>query len=83
MIVHYDYSEAELAFLLAHDGDPFNRWEAGQQLIVRAIIANMTKVDGKPTDTALLDSSLLSALGDPRLDDGMRNQLLVLPSRVS
>ncbi|MCO8324340.1 aminopeptidase N C-terminal domain-containing protein [Burkholderia cenocepacia] len=21
----------ELAFLLAHDGDPFNRWEAGQR----------------------------------------------------
>jgi aminopeptidase N len=36
-----DYSLEELAFLLSHDSDTFNRWEAGQQLagivIVRLI----------------------------------------------
>ncbi len=30
--VNYDYSEADLAHLMAHDSDPFNRWEAGQRL---------------------------------------------------
>jgi len=29
----------ELAFLLAHDRDPFARWEAGQQLYLRSILA--------------------------------------------
>jgi len=30
--VKYAYSEAELAHLMAHDSDAFNRWEAGQRL---------------------------------------------------
>ena len=32
VIVRYDYDEAALAHLMAHDPDPFNRWEAGQRL---------------------------------------------------
>ncbi|WP_020158343.1 aminopeptidase N [Methylobacter marinus] len=33
-----DYSLEELAFLLSHDSDTFNRWEAGQQLAGTIII---------------------------------------------
>ena len=33
-----DYTDAELGFLLAHDPDPFCRWEAGQQLGVRLLL---------------------------------------------
>jgi len=33
-----DYSDAELAFLLARDDDPFNRWEAGQTLASRLML---------------------------------------------
>ncbi len=32
-----DYSNEELCFLSQHDGDAFNRWEAGQRLAVRVI----------------------------------------------
>jgi len=32
VIVKYDYDEAALTHLMAHDPDPFNRWEAGQRL---------------------------------------------------
>ncbi|CAK0744181.1 Aminopeptidase N [Gammaproteobacteria bacterium] len=32
-----DYSDADLAFLMARDTDLFNRWEAGQQLAVRLL----------------------------------------------
>ena len=31
----FDYSIADLAFLLANDTDEFNRWETGQQLMIR------------------------------------------------
>ena len=31
-------SDAQLAFLLAHDSDPFNRWEAGQRLARAALL---------------------------------------------
>lgn len=39
------YSEAELAHLLAHDSDSFNRWEAGQRLfgqLIRAAVERLT-----------------------------------------
>ncbi|UJJ56979.1 aminopeptidase N [Rhodanobacter denitrificans] len=36
VILECDYTPGELALLLAHDVDGFNRWEAGQQLAARA-----------------------------------------------
>ncbi len=38
VIVNYPYTEAELLHLVAHDGDPFNRWEAGQRLASAIIL---------------------------------------------
>ena len=35
VVLSVAYTDAELAFLLAHDSDPFNRWEAGQPLATR------------------------------------------------
>ena len=79
VIVQYDYTDLDLAFLLANDTDPFTRWEAGQQLIVRAIRQTM---DGSAAPGTLdaLGASLLAALSDARIDDGFRHQLLSLPS---
>jgi aminopeptidase N len=34
----------ELAFLLKHDADTFNRWEAGQQLAIKLILALVTDI---------------------------------------
>ncbi|CAM5413439.1 hypothetical protein RLIN73S_06703 [Rhodanobacter lindaniclasticus] len=36
VILECDYTPAELALLLTHDADGFNRWEAGQLLAARA-----------------------------------------------
>ena len=46
--------DATLAFLMAHDVDPFNRWEAGQRLAARVIErieakASSVARDGDPT----------------------------------
>lgn len=30
--LRYDYTDEDLAFLMKHDTDSFNRWEAGQQV---------------------------------------------------
>jgi len=38
VVLNYPYSEAELLHLLAHDDDPFNRWEAGQRLAASIIL---------------------------------------------
>ncbi|HXN16012.1 MAG TPA: aminopeptidase N, partial [Usitatibacter sp.] len=42
--VKYDYSNAELAHLLAHDSDSFNRWDAGQTLATRILLAGVEDV---------------------------------------
>jgi aminopeptidase N len=39
VILEQSLSEADLAHLLAYDSDPFNRWEAGQQLFGHLILS--------------------------------------------
>jgi len=36
--LYFDYNDADLAHLMAHDSDPFNRWEAGQRLGLNVLI---------------------------------------------
>ncbi len=38
VVLNYPYSEDELLHLMAHDDDPFNRWEAGQRLAASTIL---------------------------------------------
>ncbi|MCC5868565.1 MAG: aminopeptidase N, partial [Gammaproteobacteria bacterium] len=38
VILRYEYSDAQLALLMAHDSDAFNRWEAGQRLAMRVLL---------------------------------------------
>ncbi|WP_119678982.1 aminopeptidase N [Indioceanicola profundi] len=37
--LRFGYSDADLTFLMAHDSDAFNRWEAGQTLSTRLILS--------------------------------------------
>ena len=39
VLINYDYSEKDLIFLLDHDSDKFNRYDAGQRLALNTIIA--------------------------------------------
>ena len=39
VILDHDWHDEDLAHLLAHDSDPFNRWDAGQRLASRLILA--------------------------------------------
>ena len=79
-ILECDYAPAELALLLTHDPDGFNRWEAGQQLAQRACDALR---DGANTDAADAWCSALAALfDDPRLDPALLAGLLSPPGEV-
>ena len=77
VIVIHDKTMAERAFLLAHDTDPFNRWDAGrtlsQDVLVRMVVEDVTP------DTAFLDG-LAAALRDDTLDPAFRALVLRLPS---
>ncbi len=41
VIVKYDYSDADLTHLMAHDANAFNRWEAGQRLALALILRDI------------------------------------------
>ncbi|MDH5797341.1 MAG: aminopeptidase N [Paracoccaceae bacterium] len=68
---------AERAFLLAHDTDPFNKWEAGRGL-ARTVLADMI-TEGKPVAPAYLDA-IANVLADETLDPSFRALALALPS---
>lgn len=78
VIVHHAQSDTDRAILLAHDTDPFNRWDAG-----RALISNLLckMVGGNSPDTALLDG-LGAVLRDDALDPAFRALVLALPSEA-
>ena len=86
VVLDYDYTDDELAFLLAHDSDPFNRWEAGQRLMTRRLLAlaadGVTLDQRYPADS--LDQLITDALGklliDETLDPAFRDLVLTLPS---
>ncbi|WP_365888898.1 DUF3458 domain-containing protein, partial [Desulfuromonas sp.] len=74
--LRFDYSDGELAFLMAHDGDPFNRWEAGQQLVLRV---SARLVDRHRRGEALeLDPLLAEAFAKTLLDTEADEALLAL-----
>ena len=68
-------SDAERAFLLAHDSDPFNRWDAGRAY---ALDVTLRMLDGGAPDAALLDG-LAAVMRDSSLDPAFRALALDLP----
>lgn len=85
VVLEYDYSDADLAFLMAHDSDAFNRWEAGQRLATRRLLAltEAAQKDGGAlsVDVALSDS-LRASLNDLTLDPAFRDTVLTLPAET-
>ena len=84
VVLEYDYSEDELAFLMAHDSDAFNRWEAGQRLATRRLLALTSaaqKSEALNVDPALSDS-LRATLNDVTLDPAFRETVLTLPAET-
>ncbi|GIZ51360.1 aminopeptidase N [Noviherbaspirillum aridicola] len=81
-----DYTEAELAFLMAHDSDAFNRWEAGQRLAMRRMLALVKTVrEGGQADAGAagpLHDAFRATLTDSRLDPAFQEFALTLPSET-
>ncbi|MCS5545697.1 MAG: DUF3458 domain-containing protein [SAR324 cluster bacterium] len=57
--LHFDYDNDQLAFLLANDSDEFNRWEAGQQLMIRVSLEQIQRFQNK--NALKLPSELVEA----------------------
>ena len=78
VIVQRDTTNEERAFLLAHDTDPFNKWEAGRDL-ARDVLIRMVR-DGVPPDSGYLQA-MHAMLRDDTLDPAFRALALGLPSQ--
>ncbi len=78
--LEYDYSDDQLAFLLAHDTDAFNRWEAAQQLCIRLILQGLDQADQAEIPAQVLTNALHQMLASEELDDAFKAEVLALPS---
>ena len=88
VVLEANYSDQQLAFLLAHDSDPFNRWEAGQRLATRRLLSLCNEGVGPnqaypvTSQDELLADALAQLLRDTSLDAAYRDLVLTLPSEV-
>jgi len=82
IVLKAPYSSEESARLIAHDTDPFNRWEAGQQYATELLLSMVSKLrEGRPLEA---DPQFIDALGrlarDETLEPAFRALALTLPS---
>jgi len=72
----------DLVFLAGHDDDPFARYEAMQQLVVRHLVAAVTGAldeGARAEGRAAIGGAMAAILADASLDDLMRGELVMLP----
>ncbi|MDR3450940.1 MAG: aminopeptidase N [Alphaproteobacteria bacterium] len=72
--LNYAYTDEELLFLLAHDSDPFTRWEAGFKLATQYLLNAPT-----PAQEQAFIAALGEVLRDKKLDPAFKAMVLSLP----
>ncbi|UOA23840.1 Aminopeptidase N [Sulfitobacter pontiacus] len=78
VVLTQDLSDADRAHLLAHDTDPFNRWEQGRMLAYGSLLAMIR--EGKAPNKDWL-AGIRAVIGDETLDPAYRALMLGLPSQ--
>ena len=74
--------DEQLAFLMAHDSDPFNRWEAGQVLYTRVALGLVGQIqagDAEPPVPEMLVTAFGELLGGGDLDPSLRAFAMGIP----
>ena len=85
VVLDFDYSDAGLAHLMAHDSDPFNRWEAGQRLASRLIISATATLSagGTPEWPPSFAQAAARVLAEADVDPAFAAEALSLPSEAT
>ncbi|MCF6188402.1 MAG: aminopeptidase N, partial [Desulfobulbaceae bacterium] len=80
--IKMERSDQDLAFLMAHDSDPFNRWDAGQQLAMKVVLAGITSFQQGQEFTVSKEfhQAFEKLLTDEQSDPAFLALALVLPS---
>jgi aminopeptidase N len=77
VVIESDRAAADLAFLSAHDDDPFARYEAMQQLMLDTLVA--LTVEGRADADAVVNA-VSATLADPDLDPAFVAEAVLLPA---
>lgn len=80
----FPYDRDQLMFLMQHDSDGFNRWEAGQQLsvqVLQELIGQYQRGEALALDQRLI-TALGTVLGNASLDPAMVAEMLSLPGEA-
>lgn len=77
--LHHKQSNETLALLMSHDSDAFNRWDAGQRLATRLILANMQALPEAEATLAFMVQAWENILNDESLDLAVKAEALSLP----
>ncbi len=75
-----EQSGADLIFAMAHDSDPFNRWQAGQNAASALMISMIDSADAASSDVEAFAQALGRALTDEGLEPAFRTEIGRLPS---
>ncbi len=82
--LEYEYTDAELSFLMAKDTDSFNRWEAAQKLYCRTFIKQVEALQ-KGQNLAVsteLTTAFQAVIENQALDYHFKSLLLSFPSET-
>jgi aminopeptidase N len=77
-----DLSAADRLHLLAHDGDPVNRWQAAQDVALEFLLALARDDGASGRDIDAFADALGQAVSTAALDPAFRALLLALPSEA-
>lgn len=78
--VQYPWTRDQLMFLMSHDSDGFNRWDAGQRLAVD-VIQELARKPDADVDGRLIDACR-SLLTDAGADQALIAKMLQLPTEA-
>ncbi|MBA2654668.1 MAG: aminopeptidase N [Gammaproteobacteria bacterium] len=82
--LHYPYTDEELIFLMSHDTDGFNSWDAGQQLAAKLIIKLVNKY--QPDQELQIGDEFTEAfstiLNNSKLDKLLMAEMLSFPAET-
>jgi aminopeptidase N len=81
VVLDYEYSDQQLLALLAHDSDPFNRWEAAQRLATGRALT-FIRTDGQVQLDAPYIDAMRTVLRHPQLDAAFKELVLTLPAET-
>ena len=85
VVLDFAYNDEQLLTLLAHDIDPFNRWEAGQRLALKRAL-HFIHGSAQPGEAKVLDGRYIEAmrqvLRHPTLDAAFKELVLTLPAET-